>query len=104
MSQDFSDWIKKVFGSSLDVPVASNLGPPIEDYLRCESKCECPKVPDKNGIMRNGDAEYAAGMSAGRWIREQQIVRVMRNRATVLSGDAKLQMLSLAEEIEGGGM
>jgi hypothetical protein len=106
MSADFSNWIKKVFGSSFDVPaatIADNLGPPIEDYLPCDTNCECPKVPDKNGIMRNHEAEYAAGLSAGRWIREQQIVRALRNRATVLSGDAKLQMLLFAEDIEGGG-
>jgi hypothetical protein len=98
---EFDSWIKKVFGSSLE-PGDETLGPPIEAYLRCESNCECPKVPDKNGIMRNQEAEYAAGMSAGRWIREQQIVRAMRARAAELNGDARIEMLFLAEQIEGG--
>jgi|HubBroStandDraft_2_1064218.scaffolds.fasta_scaffold457911_1 hypothetical protein len=97
---DFSGWIKKVFGSSLEAEDDS-LGPPIEDYLKCESNCECPKVPDANGVMRNHEAEYAAGMSAGRWIREQQIVRSLRIKAMTLIGDARQEMLSMADEIEG---
>jgi hypothetical protein len=94
---NFSDWIRKMAPH-----IDTSLGAPIEDYLRCDSVCECPKVPDANGVMRNGEADYDAGMSAGRWIREQQIVRAMRVRATALSGDARIQMLSFADEIEGG--
>jgi hypothetical protein len=94
--KDFPDWIKQMID-----PYSDSLGPPIEDYLSCDANCECPKVPDANGVMRNHEAEYAAGMSAGRWIREQQIVRAMRARAGELDGHARLEILLLVEEIEG---
>jgi hypothetical protein len=94
---NFSDWIRKMAPC-----IDTSLGPPIEDYLRCDSVCECPKVPDANGVMRNGEADYDAGMSAGRWIREQQIVRAIRIRAVALKGETMKEMLLLADEIEGG--
>jgi hypothetical protein len=95
--KDFEEWVKQMVK-----PPSDSLVAPIEDYVKCEPNCECPKVPDENGVMRNADADYAAGLSAGRWIREQQIVHVMRVRAAELNGSAKKEMLLLADQIEGG--